>query len=411
MSQQDNTAEQQGRAVTRYEGNLAEFPFAVFTKGERLRKYTYNDQIRGAEGAPITRTWTIRSAHEEGLPTASTQAVLFGIMQLAHEKGWTERALNFGSLYAFLKRIGRGTAAKDYAQLAKDLEHLNAVQIDAHNAFWDTEKKAYVSVLGFKLFRYIKAYSDKPLREGAIQHALPMSTLEFEDFFFELCKTNYVRVPLSLEEMFALTPTAQKLALYLAKAFVPRNAVTHYRDVYKLAEQIPIRTSLRRQRKAKLKIAADELIARGFPLAGYEIARSANGQSEIITFHRRAGYHLGASPRSPGQGTSRPRPCPATTAPVNDADTVAYLVDEMSNATGTGDRNRRFYQLYAERLPKDLIFRAISELKESRDDYREIRTTPAQVFGGILKRMASEQGISIPQARRTPEFGRPNSRL
>jgi len=130
-------------ARSKYEMNLAEFPFALLTteipKGTNALEY--QDTIVGRDGKEIQRRWKIYPHPKYGFPTPSTQAPLFELFQIWAQSNFESSIIHFGSIYELIKRRGLQDDKRTYERIRRDLNLLVGVIIEAKDAFWDNEKK------------------------------------------------------------------------------------------------------------------------------------------------------------------------------------------------------------------------------------------------------------------------------
>ena len=72
------------RLISRDEMNLAEFPLAVLStrSDPNVKTLEFQDTVRGKNGEVIDRKWIITGADKFGLPTASDEEVLLGLLKL-----------------------------------------------------------------------------------------------------------------------------------------------------------------------------------------------------------------------------------------------------------------------------------------------------------------------------------------
>lgn len=94
----------------RYDFDLAEFPMFRLYKNE-LRNHDitkpllYTDTIRGKDGELVRREWEA-STGRYGFGGASTQVLLYDLLQLYVEQGLESEYIRFGSVNAIFRRRG-----------------------------------------------------------------------------------------------------------------------------------------------------------------------------------------------------------------------------------------------------------------------------------------------------------------
>jgi hypothetical protein len=215
------------------EMNLATFPMAALythiPEGTRFLKF--EDTIVGKNGKLVKRTWTIQGGSEVGLPTATDEDVYVALMELTQRQSFENQQVFF-SRYDLLNRLGWCICGKCYARLEASLKRLSSVSIHAHNAFWDNEKKSYVTA-GFTLIQGFHMYYEAAGRKT--DRDQPSSWITWSDQLYQSFKSGYIKF-LDTELYFALqTSTARRLYRFLDKKFGDGTEVTI--DLFKLAHE------------------------------------------------------------------------------------------------------------------------------------------------------------------------------
>jgi len=361
----------------RYELTLAEFPIAVLSKTPKksLTTLEYKDVIEGKDGKSVERTWRVIPSAEYGFGGATTLGTLFELFQIWNKQGFRDRHINFGSTYKLIERkFLKSRSDQNYRAITRDLDCLAHLTFDAINAFWDNEKKAYVDIKGFKLFDYVALYKDSP--KG--QAALPFSFIKVSEILWDsVNKRSFFPVGIKRELFHSLKPLEQRVALYLEKVF--RSQHTHRRDIFKLAEQLPIQSQTAKHIKSTLKRTCEGLIGKGYEkLAEYKFEKSADGRSENLVFHRAGNLEL------PFKSSLRKE----KKEPIEVEDLVNQILEAMGDEESKG-----FYTLVAQRMPRETIYRVLSEIRlEARET--GIRNKGA-IFTVKIKRYAQEHGIDL----------------
>ena len=254
------TAHSQAIVRSKYEMNLAEFPFAVFSKNrpEKLEVIEYEDTIKGKNGNLVPRLWRLKPSIEYGFGSTELTSLLFEIFQIWKEQGFKSRRIYIGSIYNLIQRMNLSvTSTKTYDRINADLHALVEMSVEARNAFWDNEKKAYVSKT-FHLFDEVNLYHRN--EHTSHQETLPFSNIVASETLWHSIESNTLVTlkGVGRELFYSLTPTEQKLGLYLAK--VLGNKTEYRRDVDALARQIPIFAKTYKDTKKILSRRCDGLI-------------------------------------------------------------------------------------------------------------------------------------------------------
>lgn len=357
----------------KYEMNLAEFPVVILSKRAPKKKKTieYSDCIVGENGERKKREWTVTAGAKWTLPTGSALRTLFEIIQIWKENNVKSNIIPIGSRYNLLKRMGATDSKRDYERVERDLNSLVGITIQAKNAFWDKETKAYVSKT-FHLFDEVTLFNREKGGRNNKQYSLPPAYIKASDIFYNAVKKGNL---LSIDSKFfkrLSAPTEQRLALYLTK-MLKRQAV-HKRDIFKLARQLPIYGKYPSDIKKTLNRAIKGLIDKGFSLLEkYRYQKSSDGKSENVVFVR-------AKQRTKLKGE------------VEDYKVKALVQDMVE--TLHDEKSRAFYTRIAKRCPQEIIYRALSETKQ---DYSasSIQKSKGAIFTEKIKRYAKQARIDL----------------
>ncbi len=152
--------------ISRDEMNLAEFPLTMLSNraDPKIKTLEFKDTIINKNGREINREWVITGTDKFGLPTASDDEVLLGLLKLSVEDQFKNKKVSF-TRYELLKILRWPTEGKNYSRLQKALDRLSGVRIKATNAFYDNEAKAHST----KNFGIIDAYEINDGRENRIK--------------------------------------------------------------------------------------------------------------------------------------------------------------------------------------------------------------------------------------------------
>jgi hypothetical protein len=289
MSSQDmKTAElQQLQPLSpkaKYEMNLAEFPIAILSKHlpKALKSIEYEDTITGKDGKEVPRKWKVSPSSEYGFGSSEIIRTLFELFQIWKESEFKTRSIPFQSVYNLVRRLGLQDAAPNYERIRRDLNALVGILIEAKNAFWDNEKKAYVDKT-FHLFESMSSYHEGP--EG--QQPLPLASIEASKELWGSIQANaLITACVSREWFHSLSPGEQRLSLYLSKML--HGQPIHKREVTKLGEQLPLLAKTYKKVKQQLGVLSQGLVDKDHPLlASFHYEEKRRGESDVIVFLRK----------------------------------------------------------------------------------------------------------------------------
>jgi hypothetical protein len=362
---------------SKYEMNLAEFPFAVLSKNrpDKLAVIEYEDTIKGKNGTPVPRLWRLKPSVEYGFGSTEITSLLFELFQIWKEQGFKTRRIYFGSIYNVIQRMNLTvTGTKNYERIRADLQALTEISVEARNALWDNEKKAYLSKT-FHFFDEVNWYHRDD--QGSHQETLPFSNIVASETLWHSIESNTLITlkGVSRELFYSFTPTEQKLGLYLAK--VLGNKTEYRRDVEKLAQQIPIFAKTYKDTKKILARRCDGLIQKKFPyLSSYHFEPSTQvGRDNIIFSRKPTGELSGESSGDIEEKRAK----------------EAFIIDEILRVTGD-PHSRNFYQLVAQKLPLSNIYTCLSLTKAVKE---QNHPKPAAYFTVLIKDYAQKNGIML----------------
>ena len=265
---------------SRDEMNLAEFPLTVLSTrvDPKVKTLEFTDHIRAKNGELIERRWIITAADKFGLPTASDDEVLLGLIKLTVDEGMQDRRVHF-TRYELLKILRWSTEGRSYVRLQRALDRLSGVRIKATNAFFENDTKAHST----RNFGIIDAYEINDGREPHTRDSFFLwSEALFHSFQVGFIKKLDLDVLLSFE-----SAVSKRLYRFLDKHFWYRSTVQS--NLFVLAhEKIGVSRNYKfaSSLKQQLEPALDELIAIGF-ISEYEYQGRGNGTEIIIRANKK----------------------------------------------------------------------------------------------------------------------------
>jgi len=252
--------------------NLAEFPLTVLSKraDQAVKTLEFKDTVKGKNGETINRAWIITGADKFGLPTASDDEVLIGLLKLTADDGLQNRKVSF-TRYELLKILRWTTEGRSYTRLQNALDRLSGVRIKATNAFYDNDTKLHST----RNFGIIDAYEINDGRDTRPSFFI-WSDVIFKSFQVGFIKKLDLTLYLDLR-----SAVSKRLYRYLDKHFWYRskiviNLFTLAHEKVGISRNYVYASSLRQQ----LEPAFDELIEKGM-LAEYSF--SGKGSATEVT--------------------------------------------------------------------------------------------------------------------------------
>lgn len=268
------------RRFSRDEMNLAEFPLAMLsTRGDpKIKTLEFRDVVKGKNGELLNRDWIITGADKFGLPTASDDEVLLGLLKLTVDEGMVDRKVYF-TRYELLRILRWTTEGRSYTRLQRALDRLSGVRIKASNAFYDNDSKLYNT----RNFGIVDAYEINDGREPEAKS----SFFIWSEVLFGSFQAGFIK-KLDLDFYLDLkSAVSKRLYRYLDKHFwykskVQLNLFTLAHEKIGISRNYRFASSLRQQ----LDPAIEELVARGF-LAKVEYS-GRGAATEIALFAGKA---------------------------------------------------------------------------------------------------------------------------
>ena len=244
--------------VSRDEMNLAEFPLAVLSTrvDPNIKTLEFQDTMYTQDRKPITRKWIITGADKFGLPTASDDEVLMGLLKLTADKEFNNQKVEF-TRYELLKVLNWTTEGRSYQRLQKSLDRLSGVRIKAANAFFDNKTKENCT----KNFGIIVAYE---INSGRGEQNKPSFFIWSDEMFNSFQKGNIKKIDLDFY-LSLKSAVTKRLYRYLDKYFyrytkIEINLFTLAYEKVGISRNFKYASSLKQQ----IEPAIEELLERNF---------------------------------------------------------------------------------------------------------------------------------------------------
>ncbi len=263
------------RRYSRDEMNLAEFPLTVLSTraNPTLKTLEFKDSVKGRNGEVLERRWLITGADKFGLPTASDDEVLLGLLKLTVDDGMRDPKIFF-TRYELLKTLHWTTEGRSYTRLQKALDRLSGVRIKASNAFFDNETKVHST----RNFGVIDAYEINSGSDALAQTSYFM----WSETLFKSFQVGFIK-KLDLEFYLELqSAVSKRLYRYLDKHFWYKSRVTI--DLFTLAhEKIGISRTYQYASSIRqiLDPAIEELMKAGF-LSSFEYVGKGRSTDVVL---------------------------------------------------------------------------------------------------------------------------------
>ena len=250
----------------RYDFDLAEFPVFRLHKPslkhhDITKPLTYTDTIKGKDGEIVERRWEA-FAGRYGFGGASTQVLLYDLLQLYVEQGLESEYIRFGTIHALLKRRGqRNPSKRDYERMLRDFEVLSDYKFVCQNAFWDEKRRAYID-MSWRLFDNVCFFKT---RHDSIQEQMPFGFVKVNSVLQGIAKSRgFFALGFDNRLFYNLKPLEQRLAIYIAKRFRSQEICVRFVD--DLARSLPIEAARPADVRATLSKTTKGLLEKGLPI-------------------------------------------------------------------------------------------------------------------------------------------------
>lgn len=258
--------------------NLAEFPIAALTDRvpDGQTTMVFEDRMERRDSSPIVRRLTIMGTHKHGLPTATDDEVLVGLIQLTKRRSnFTDARVQF-SRYELIELLGWPQSGQSYRRIEEALHRWVGVVLMYENAWWDNAAKSWVDEQ-FHVLDNVTLYDRERWRTSAKsgrsgkdrggkpdKPPLPLSSFRWNEVIFQSFQSGNLK-QLDLEFYLKLRlPTTKRMYRFLDKRFYRRARLDF--DLRSLAcEHIGLsRSYAPTELKRRLKPALEELEQLGF---------------------------------------------------------------------------------------------------------------------------------------------------
>ena len=177
------------------EMNLAEFPLCCISDRAQPDQKTlvFEDQVWDASrNEMVPRQLTITGSDRFGLPTATDDEVLVGMIQLSKLRHFAERSVFF-TRYEMIRLLGWRDETKSYDRLETSLNRWVGVTLYYENAWWNREQQCWVNEKFHVLDNVTLFDREKYRRQSPSQTQLPLSHFTWNDVLFRSFKAGNLK--------------------------------------------------------------------------------------------------------------------------------------------------------------------------------------------------------------------------
>lgn len=277
-------------SMGRDEMNLAEFPLATLAdRAPRgCKTLVFEDRIwdRG-RGQHRLRRLTISASDKYGLPTATDDEVILGLLQVTKAAGFASRRVAF-SRYQLIHLLGWRDEGRSYRRLEQSLKRWLGVTLYYENAWWDRAQKRWVDAHFHLLDELVLYRRQKPIAASAKDGDRAQSSFTWNETVFRSFQAGFLkRLDLAFYRRLKLA-AAKRMYRFLDKRFHVSATLRFKLGVFACEHVGLSRRYDASQLKRRLNPAIAELERAGFltPLAATErYHRLRRGEWEVVFVH------------------------------------------------------------------------------------------------------------------------------
>ena len=177
------------------EMNLAEFPLCCISDRAQPDQKTlvFEDKVWDASrNEMVPRQLTITGSDRFGLPTATDDEVLVGMIQLSKLRHFAERSVFF-TRYEMIRLLGWRDETKSYDRLETSMNRWVGVTLYYENAWWNREQQCWVNEKFHVLDNVTMFDREKFRRQSPSQTQLPLSHFTWNDVLFRSFKAGNLK--------------------------------------------------------------------------------------------------------------------------------------------------------------------------------------------------------------------------
>ncbi|BDC49811.1 hypothetical protein F183_A21270 [Bryobacterales bacterium F-183] len=180
----------------RDELNFAEFPLAslstVLPKDQKTLEFS-DEIFDKSVNKRVQRKLTITASDKYGLPTATDDEVILGLIQLSAKTNFNDRKVYF-TRYELLKLLGWSDSTRNYKRLEQSLNRWLGVTLYYEKSWWSKDEQSWVNE-GFHILEHIQVL-DQERQRRAVANDAPQagkSSFVWNDVVFTSFKAGYIK--------------------------------------------------------------------------------------------------------------------------------------------------------------------------------------------------------------------------
>lgn len=338
------------------ECNLEEFPFTcVGLKNlNSMKEYYYERWIKDlATKKAIKQEWRMIAAPHDHLPGPFDLDVKRALDKIVFNTGIENvvqnKKISF-TIYEIAEILQLPVGGSIYTHIKQSLKRLHTTRYESKNAFFLKSRKVYVddSFYIIERLNLKEASNDSSSRVHV--------TVYFGSYYLESLKAFYTK-PLDFAFYLSLeNPIPKRLYGILDKRSFTSKTIVY--DLVELAKVIPLSSHIPSKVKERLTPSLSELKDRGF-ISEYHFFQEGKTKKIEITVN---------NPSSASKVTPEEE----------------FFISEVMESLGERSASRPYYEKICKTVDRNLIYRALSEVKEEHI-FGEIKKTKGALFATKIK--------------------------
>jgi len=349
------------------ECNFEEFPYFIpSTKNlKNQQEISFTRTVSNSKGERLTQTWIVRSEHGDHLPGSFEADVKRALDQLVFDTGYEEvsrTGILVFSLYQIADILGLDSGGWTWRRIREALVRMKTTNIHSKHSFYLKGKDTYVD----DVFTFIDQLRFLQIEDGKRTRGATCE-VRLSKYILESLKNHYIK-PFDFGFYWSLRAPIPKR---LYSLFDKRGYKSH-KIIFNLLElggTIPLTSRPPSKVKQAILPGLKLLKERGY-LTSFEFSKNRRSVDMLTVVLKKA------HERDP------------EVREISDA-----LFDTMVEHIGKGETCEKRYKKISESVPRDMIFRAISEIREEERE-GDVRSRIGLFFTKI-NRFAKEADLFI----------------
>lgn len=359
-----NPKEEKGKV----ECNLEEFPYFIpSTKNLKdQHEIIFVRTVQNRQGETFRQEWIVRAEHGDHLPGSFEADVKRALDKIVYDIGFQtviETGIIKFSLYQIAEILGLGHGGWTWQRIRKALERMKTTNIHSKQSFYLKGKNVYVD----DVFSYIDNVRFYQLGDESRTNNCTCQ-VKFSKYYIESLKGHYIK-PFDFGFYWSLgDPIPKRLYSLFDKRSYTSPTVTF--DLIELGKIIPLTKRPPSKIRQCILPGLNLLKERGY-LVDYSFRKSVGSKGEALIVRVKGKEDIDPEVKAVAES----------------------IFEDIVRNIGVEHRSEKFYRRICEKLPRNIIYRALSEVREE-EQHGQVQSKIA-LFTTKIKRFADEADIPI----------------